>query len=324
MKLENPKVSIIVPIYNVEDYLERCIASLCNQTYKNIEIILVNDGSPDDSLQIAKRYANIDARISIVNQKNMGAAFARHNGIKHSTGDYLAFCDGDDELTDDAIQTLIDYSYNGFYDIVSGTYVSVFSDKVKRKNNLKETGAISDKSDFLYKMLRSEVFIALHARIFKKELFNNIKVKPLKVGQDAYLCLQLVDHATHIYCLNQAIYLYNQRQTSTTYNFTEAYLKARLLLPDAFSEILNKETYNELDNNLEVYRLKVFVSLLGNNGYSLIKKDLKEVDSLYRKHSQHLSRWQKIRYLTIRLNPPLGKFINSQMNTIKQLTLYKK
>ena len=100
------KISIIVPIYNVEKYLERCINSLINQTYKNIEIILVNDGSTDNSLIICEKYKNIDSRIILVNKENGGLSDARNVGIDNSSGNYITFIDSDDYIDDDYVYTL--------------------------------------------------------------------------------------------------------------------------------------------------------------------------------------------------------------------------
>lgn len=102
--MENPLLSIIVPVYNVEKYLDQCISSIINQTYKNIEIILVNDGSTDSSGEICKKYAEKDSRIRLLSQKNQGLTRARKNGAALVTGEYLAFVDADDYLEPNLFQ----------------------------------------------------------------------------------------------------------------------------------------------------------------------------------------------------------------------------
>ncbi len=97
----NELVSIIVPIYNVSEYLERCIKSLINQTYKNIEIVLVNDGSTDNSLDICKKYQNKDKRIVVLDKTNGGLSDARNYGIERAKGQYITCVDSDDYVTDD-------------------------------------------------------------------------------------------------------------------------------------------------------------------------------------------------------------------------------
>ncbi|EKP7814543.1 glycosyltransferase family 2 protein, partial [Campylobacter jejuni] len=102
------KISVIIPIYNVEKYLDKCLKSVINQTYKNLDIILVDDGSIDNSLNIAKEYAKKDERIKIIhNEENLGTFAARNNGVKHSNGEYLMFLDPDDFLELEACEKLI-------------------------------------------------------------------------------------------------------------------------------------------------------------------------------------------------------------------------
>lgn len=100
------EISVIIPVYNVEDYLGQCLDSICNQTFEDIEIICVNDGSKDNSLEILEEYAGNDNRISIVNQHNQGLAAARNSGLKHASGEYVYFIDSDDYLELDALERL--------------------------------------------------------------------------------------------------------------------------------------------------------------------------------------------------------------------------
>ena len=106
--MSNPKISIIVPVYNLDKYIEDTVTTLTAQTYKNLEIILVDDGSTDNSQEICQRLAEKDNRIVVVHQKNSGVSSARNTGIKHATGEYMSFCDGDDALEND----MYDFLYN--------------------------------------------------------------------------------------------------------------------------------------------------------------------------------------------------------------------
>ena len=109
------KISIIVPIYNVEKYLEKCVESLINQTYKNLEIILVDDESPDNCPKICDDYINVDSRIKVIHQKNMGLSGARNSGIKIATGEYLVFQDSDDTLELNELDKYTKKYYNQNY-----------------------------------------------------------------------------------------------------------------------------------------------------------------------------------------------------------------
>ena len=102
------KVSIIVPVYNVEKYLKRCVDSLIEQSYKNLEIILVDDGSKDNSFSICKEYESKDSRVRIFHKENEGLGLTRNYGIEKSTGEYITFVDSDDYLTLDAVETMVE------------------------------------------------------------------------------------------------------------------------------------------------------------------------------------------------------------------------
>ena len=112
-------ISIVVPIYNVSEYLPECIESILNQTYSDIEVILVNDGSTDGSGAICEAYAKKDSRIKVITQKNCGLTVTRRNGVMSAEGRYIGFVDGDDWIEPDMYECLMDYMYNNDVDIVT-------------------------------------------------------------------------------------------------------------------------------------------------------------------------------------------------------------
>ena len=105
---EKPLISVIVPVYNVEKYLRKCLESIINQTYKNLQIILVNDGSTDSSLSICKEYENIDNRIIVIDKENEGPAIARNVGLDSADGDFIAFVDSDDWILENMYEVLLE------------------------------------------------------------------------------------------------------------------------------------------------------------------------------------------------------------------------
>ena len=120
---ETPKVSIIVPVYNVENYLIDCLDSLINQTLKEIEIILINDGSTDNSLKIINLYAQYDSRIKIIDQENKGPSSARNRGLDVSQGEFISFIDSDDWIDNDFIEKLYLSALNNNCDIATATII---------------------------------------------------------------------------------------------------------------------------------------------------------------------------------------------------------
>lgn len=132
----NKKISIIVPVYNVEEYLNQCLDSLVNQTYQNLEIICINDGSADGSLEILKSYAQNDQRIMVINQENTGVAEARNRAIKVATGQFMMFADGDDWLELDACETLINIMDKECPDVIMYSYYREYENKTLTKDNI--------------------------------------------------------------------------------------------------------------------------------------------------------------------------------------------
>ena len=118
----NPKVSVIIPLYNQEKYFGKCIRSICNQTYKNLEIIVINDGSTDNSLSIAQKWAQKDCRIIVIDKKNEGTAFARRDGLLSASGNYVTFLDSDDRMPQTAIEVMVGWIMDKNVDIVMGLF----------------------------------------------------------------------------------------------------------------------------------------------------------------------------------------------------------
>ena len=150
------KISVIIPVYNVEKYLKECLNSVINQTLKDLEIICVNDGSIDNSLKIMKEYALKDPRIKILSQKNQGVSEARNFGIKNATGEYVAFLDADDCVSLDFYEKLYTKAKETNSDIVVSEYMYRFNKNSKKKKiflkvdkNI-ETTDINEKFKCLY------------------------------------------------------------------------------------------------------------------------------------------------------------------------------
>ena len=212
-KLEdvNSLISIIVPVYNVQEYLPKCLDSIINQTYKNLEIILVDDGSTDNSGKLCDEYAERDKRIKIIHQKNSGQANARNKGIKESKGKYIAFVDSDDWIDEDFIETLEKYISND--NIVCCGYKEIYDDKVV-ENRISNLITIN-KTDFLKLLNKYEI----------NKTFN-------KKAEDVYIMFELILKVSTVRVLPIAKYNYLQRANSTvnieSKKFMFDYVNARL------------------------------------------------------------------------------------------------
>lgn len=210
------KISIIVPIFNVERYLKDCVQSIQDQTYKNIEIILINDGSTDGSKEICKKIVLEDPSIKLINQANHGLGYARNAGMKISIGKYIMFVDSDDYLPRDAVESMYNEIKNKDADIITANYIktndagkpweSPIFDPVKFPN-MKISIKDYDKSFYV---MNSSVC----NKIFKKDflLKNNIKFEKKLPAEDAIFSMQCLNLSNEIYFINNIIYYYRQRE----------------------------------------------------------------------------------------------------------------
>ena len=210
-------ISIVVPIYNVENYLERCIESLILQDYKNIEIILVDDGSTDNSSDICKKYLK-DNRVKYFYKKNGGLSDARNFGLSKMSGQYVTFVDSDDAISPD----FISYNYSNLIkneaDISISNLEFVYADKVKEKNKEDDSFLLTS-SDVIEKMLYGKhYFISACGKLYRKKLFENITFPIGQSFEDINTTYKLYLSSRKIVCSLYPRYYYFIRENSITTN----------------------------------------------------------------------------------------------------------
>ena len=201
------KISVIVPVYGVENYIKKCIDSLVNQTFKDFEIIIVNDGTKDHSMDIIKENFN-DKRIKIFNKENGGLSSARNYGINEASGNYLAFVDSDDYVEPNYLQELYDVITRDNSDIAVSEFSYVYPDgKVIRSySNLNYT------DDLLKKYLLTPPMAPI--RMIKKDLFKKLQFKEGIYYEDLELCPKLVKYAKKVSFVDLSLYNYLMRDSS--------------------------------------------------------------------------------------------------------------
>ena len=211
------KVSIILPTYNVEKYLQQCLDSIAKQTYKNIEVIIIIDGATDNSYRIAKRFCEKDGRFSVYWQENAGSGPARNNGLDKATGDFIMFVDPDDWCLPDYVENILRLQQDGNYDIVTTSETTIYfskSGKIKRtlpphfeEASYKGRQQLHDK----YLSLFSNGNIhAPHCKIYKTSIIkdNGIRFPNLRRSQDIVFNYRYYDHAQSILISNYSGYMY--------------------------------------------------------------------------------------------------------------------
>ena len=214
-----PEISIIIPVYNSEKYLDTCLNSLINQTFKDIEIICINDGSMDNSLNIMEKYAQTDKRIIVISQENSGVAVARNKGLKTATGNYVMFCDSDDYYYPDMCKTMLNKLKKENVDTVMCS-ANVFSD-FKSTRDLKEVQEQYDNKDYLCSLndWKNKLLLSneLWNKIFKKEIIDKYHICfPEKMWcDDRAFIMKYLACSDNVLVLKDR--LYNYRLTPNSY-----------------------------------------------------------------------------------------------------------
>lgn len=197
--MEKDKISIIVPVFNLENYIENCIKSLIAQTYNNIEIILINDGSTDNSAKILDKYSRLDKRIKLIHKNNEGVSKARNTGLNESNGKYITFVDGDDTVDENYVEFLYrslidnnaDISICGHRDLKNENIIFETKDYIKLSNNIEALKMLFETNYFS---------TTIWAKMYKRELFNENRFdETVAVAEDLDLLYRIFEKANVIY-----------------------------------------------------------------------------------------------------------------------------
>lgn len=214
-----PRISVIVPVYNVEYYLDKCINSILNQSFRDFELILVNDGSTDGSLNICKKYVDKDERVKIISQSNKGLSAARNTGLKNADGYYICFVDSDDFVEKDYLKYLLNNIEKYNSDISMCEYY-LTDDKgkkysVEKFNEPQNVSVLSGEKTFSYFYKYGyEPNVVAWNKIYKKCLFKDIKYDEGCYFEDELIALPLFYKARKVSFIRYPLYDYVQRQRS--------------------------------------------------------------------------------------------------------------
>lgn len=258
-----PKVSVIVTVYNVEKYIRTCIASIQSQTIKDIEIIVVDDGTPDNSMNIVKEVARNDDRIRIIwHEKNMGLMWARRTGYMAANGVYIAFCDSDDYLPENSLELLLNEAEKTQADIVSGDfiYVKVDGHQVIYHNELKYgNGKIS----VFKSLLKGELKQTIWGKLYRASILKDYPYTTYEHfinGEDGCLFYQIVENIDLLVQIDKPVYYYMQNmQSSTQVRYKENAIKSICINNMTKDTIVSK--YPELKKDLHKSITNILCSL---------------------------------------------------------------
>ena len=248
----------------VEKYLKKCIDSIINQTYKNIEIILVDDGSSDNCGKICDEYAKKDERIKVIHKKNGGLSDARNSGLDIATGEYICFVDSDDHISNTYVEKLLSAALKNHADIVACNFLYIDEkDRTWIKKEKKEKLYSSSEAikDIFTTSQNTEIMV--WNKIYKTRLFidNNIKFPFGKIHEDNFTTYKLYDKANCIYLINDKLYYYLQRDNSIMSKFNEKRFDILLSLEE-IKEYFKEKPGFQLE--IECNEFLVYLSLIHN------------------------------------------------------------
>ena len=270
-------ISVIVPVYNVEKYLDKCISSIVNQTYKNLEIILINDGSTDNSLQICEKWKEKDDRIILINKENTGVSDTRNRGLDIATGKYVSFIDSDDFLELNMMEQLINEIKKGNIELVICGYNYLYENRIKVE--LFDCLESFDKYGYLKEAFKMDA--SVWNKLFVRNIIGSLRFKEdLKVYEDMLFLYEYLDKIQNVSIIRKILYNYNKSNLNSTLNVFSP--KKNITAIKAFydiNKILEKyniqERYNRQAN--QVCNLVLYKKELGKNfDYTEYDKIIKE------------------------------------------------
>lgn len=197
-------ISVIVPVYNAEKYLTRCIDSICNQTYNNLEIILVNDGSTDTSKHLCEELLKKDARLKLINQNNGGSSIARNTGLENATGDFISFIDSDDYIEKVMLEQMLNLIIEHNIDVVEIERNSESNSKIFDNNF-----TIEDTITAAERIIKTTSF-QVWKRLYRKSVVENMRFIPNIIHQDVFFTVDVLNKVSSIGFLNSKLYIYNR------------------------------------------------------------------------------------------------------------------
>lgn len=207
-------ISVIVPIYNVENYLVRCIESILSQSYEKLEIILVNDGSTDNSAEICKKYLKIDDRLRLVTKKNGGLSSARNKGLEYASGEYVAFVDSDDWIEKEMFEVMINIAKNENADIVQCGVKKVHENGKIERILYNEDIQYNNNDDILSAHFKNKISVTVWNKLYKRKLVKNIRMVEGRNNEDNMYSIEVLLQTNKVVCISKAYYNYLQRNNS--------------------------------------------------------------------------------------------------------------
>ena len=265
-------ISVIVPVYNAEKYLQKCLDSILEQTYQNLEIIIINDGSTDNSGQICQEYEKKDARIIYIEKENSGVSDTRNTGLDRMTGTYVTFVDSDDWLEPNYVKFLYEKVIDHKADIVVGNYTSF-----NESNSVFYFHTSADYYEKVYdnksiipclydsKELLKSALIVPWGKIYKKEIIANLRFPINRIGEDALFNLKALLDSEKVVYVNKSAYIYRVREGSLSNTWTDEWIRDAIYIIEERSSLLATLGY-PLSEHRRAYKMSL--DYISSEGYN--------------------------------------------------------
>lgn len=247
-------ISVIIPVYNTELFLERCVESICAQTYENLEIILVEDGSTDTSGNLCDQYAAKDCRVQVIHQKNGGVSSARNAGLKIAKGEYITFFDSDDYAEKNMLQKLLELKKSSKAEIASCAFR-----KEKEKTEGGMTMLFGNEEAISDMLCCKNITYAVCGKLFQRSVVKELKFKTdCSHNEDLLFCYQAILRSNRIVHIPEALYVYvNNKNSATRISFNHKRLTAITVQEIILSDIQKRFPVSGLSRTAEQQFLKV-------------------------------------------------------------------
>lgn len=310
------KVTVVVPIYNVEKYLRRCIDSIINQTMREIEIILVDDGAIDNSGNICDEYAKIDKRIKVIHQKNAGLSAARNSGIKIATAQYICFIDSDDYIEEDMIEYLYKGAEKYNSDIACCGFSNIYENGVIEKVTIPTKEIIFSTQEALnIHLFSGYIDVVAWNKLYKTKLFKDILYPEGYLYEDMLTTYKLLSKAEKISLHPDSKYFYCKRKTSIG---GSSFSPKTLNLVNACDECVNFVLKNYPNSkDIKVSKIQWYIVVLNKMIVSneIDYNFLKEIRKMIKKYiililnNKYLNKTRKIQIIILLINYKLYSYL---------------
>ena len=266
-----PKVSIIVPVYNAEEYLCRCLDSIMDQALSDFEAILVDDGSPDESGKICDEYASKDSRFKVIHQANGGVSKARQAGLDVAKGDYVIHADPDDWVEPDWLQSLYEEAVTSGVDMVMCDFERVYKNRTVYYN---QRPSSFNNHDLLSDLLKERIWGSCWNKLVRREFFQKYGIQfhpEMTIWEDLYVCCKLLLNDIRVSYIPKCLYHYDSYSNGNSIvRFQkDIHIRSRIIFVNTFEPLLADNRYSDYWYFRKA-RIKRWIFLMGNSNYSVV------------------------------------------------------